>query len=1003
MAPLSVLAQTTGTVEGSVVDQSNVALPGVNVELAGRSLQGTRTATTSASGTFRFPSVPPGAYTITASLPGLGSVQKTAKVTLDATATVLLQLALTARAEVTVSGEAPLIDSTSTTTGSNYSGKVIDKLPVGRNYADIVFLQPGTQADFGETQSRSLAISIYGSTSSENMFLIDGIDTTNVIKGFQGKDLNNEFVEEVEVKTDGYQAEYGRNTGGVINVITKSGGNEFHGGAFTYYNDTGMRAEPVNAMAANYATPAYSQTGDAQFYNYINSKDVRQEWGLDLGGFLWKDRVWFFGAYDRVQINQNLEPLDVNNSDTFQQTFPNSYVENKYAGKLTLNLSQGTSIVGSIFTDAETQLGVIRPPPTSLVATSYAGRRDTGGPDYGARLNQLFGSYGILTLQYAQHTDRYATTPIDASLPNILDFTQSGGVNAVSSGGYGYLYGTVANNHSKRDAYAGSFTAYLGNMEIKVGGDYTNDSTSGSNYWTGGQGLQIHPCLPDGGANQCDLTKAPINTNPGGAPVQVFYQHNFLAAGTEADYRVIPAYSFTISTRRFGGYIQDQWRVVPNLTVNLGLRYDTETFYGRDPNTGPFKVFSLTNQWAPRIGFTWDFAGDGTSKLYGSVGRFYYALPTDLNVRVFNPFSPVNTYNYDQNSVVQDPTAPQNQNFHVFGDYGDGVDPGIKETYQDEATVGIEKAIDPTFSVGLKGVYRSLGRAIEDRCDLDSGSAPEGASCGLMNPGGTGPIASGAYPTCDGSGNPTDPNSGACGQPGVPVGPAKRFFRGIELMARKQFSSEIWAQFSFLYSSLEGNFSGAVREASGQTDPGFNADFDYYQFRQNDFGRLELDRPVQARLDAYYSAPFGLSAGIGFYVRSGRPTTQLGWFNGNGYPSILNLTTLGTAGRLPTDYDMNLSFGYDLNIGPVTITPTVTVFNLLNRQTINDVLQSFNSNGAFVTNEDSPFYGQAGVEPGTADNCPASSPAPCTNNPDYRKVTQRLGPRFLRVALKITF
>ena len=147
--------------------------------------------------------------------------------------------------------------STSTTQGSNYSAKVIDKLPVGRNYADVVFTQPGVQADFGETQGRSLAISIYGSTSSENLFLIDGVNTTNVIKGFQGKDINSEFIQEVEVKTGGYQAEYGRNTGGVINVITKSGGNEFHGGVFGYYNDTGMRADPEIVQ-----TPDFSQQGD---------------------------------------------------------------------------------------------------------------------------------------------------------------------------------------------------------------------------------------------------------------------------------------------------------------------------------------------------------------------------------------------------------------------------------------------------------------------------------------------------------------------------------------------------------------------------------------------------------------------------------------------------------------------------------------------------------------------------------------------------------------------
>ncbi len=258
VAPVSVFAQTTGTVEGAVTDQSNAPLPGVTVELTSPNLQGTRTAVTSADGRYRFPAVPPGAYKVTAELAGFGKVEKRATVNLDSTAQVNLSLQLSTTAEITVTGEAPMVDVASTTQGRNYSAKVIEKLPVGRNYADIVFTQPGVQADFGETQGRSLAISIYGSTSSENLFLIDGVNTTNVIKGFQGKDINSEFIQEVEVKTGGYQAEYGRNTGGVVNVITKSGGNEFHGGVFGYYNDTGMRAD-VDVVQ----TPDFTQQGDA--------------------------------------------------------------------------------------------------------------------------------------------------------------------------------------------------------------------------------------------------------------------------------------------------------------------------------------------------------------------------------------------------------------------------------------------------------------------------------------------------------------------------------------------------------------------------------------------------------------------------------------------------------------------------------------------------------------------------------------------------------------------
>jgi hypothetical protein len=588
LAPMVAVAQTTGTVEGTVNDESGAPLPGVTVTISSPNLQGGRSAVTAADGRYRFPSVPPGQYTVAAELTNFGKVQKTAKVSLDATATVNLQLSISASAEVTVTGEAPLVDVSSTTQGSNYSAKIIDKLPVGRNYADIVFTQPGVQADFGETQGRSLAISIYGSTSSENLFLIDGVNTTNVIKGFQGKDINNEFIQEVEVKTGGYQAEYGRNTGGVINVITKSGGNEFHGGVFGYYNDTGMRSDITIDK-----TPDFSGEGDqnqtAVGPNGFLSKDVRQEYGADLGGFIVKDKVWFFGAYDRVKINQQFQPID---GPREGENFPLSFFQNKYSGKLTLNPFQGTSIVGSVFADAQTQDGALiaTNPPNSSNPFSYNGRLDTGGPDYGARLNQLFGSFGIATFQYAQHKDRFVTKPFGLDVPQFRDYTTdpSGtGTNFTVVGGFGQVFGPTVNNESKRDSFNGSFTAYLQNHEIKIGGDYQKDNTSGSTYFTGGQRVRIRPC----GVNTTSVCadNAPFYTNELGQTQQVFYQHDLLANGTEDNFQIIDSSPFETPTKRYSAFIQDQWRIIPTLTVNAGVRWDEEHFFGLDPVTGPFR------------------------------------------------------------------------------------------------------------------------------------------------------------------------------------------------------------------------------------------------------------------------------------------------------------------------------------------------------------------------------------------------------------------------------
>src|SRR5215471_14400114 len=338
LAPF-VPAQTTGTIEGTVTDQSGGALPGVTVEITSPNLQGTRVATTGNDGRFRFVSVPPGAYKVTANLSGMGTVSKTGNVTLDSILTVNMQMTVSAKEAITVTGEAPLVDTASTTTGTNYQAKVIDKLPVQRNYASIVLSQPGVQTDTGETQGRSLALSVYGSTSAENLFLIDGVNTTNVIKGFQGKNINTEFIQEVEVKTGGYQAEYGRNTGGVVNVITKSGGNEFHGDVFGYYNPPDFSANQKFQTTA----PG-SQSGDADT-NLVGggsvTKDVnRREAGVDLGGYFLKDHIWFYGAYDRVYTKDNLEPLT--GARTGEQ-FPQSFTSNLWAAKLTFNFAQGTT------------------------------------------------------------------------------------------------------------------------------------------------------------------------------------------------------------------------------------------------------------------------------------------------------------------------------------------------------------------------------------------------------------------------------------------------------------------------------------------------------------------------------------------------------------------------------------------------------------------------------------------------------------------------------------
>jgi outer membrane receptor protein involved in Fe transport len=1000
LAPLAVIAQTTGTIEGAITDQSGAGLPGVTVELSGAGVGSAgKTTVTGSDGKYRFLSLRPGEYTVTGTLSGFGRVQKKATVTLDSTTVANMSMQMSASAEVTVTGEAPLIDTSSTTTGSTYTSKVINQLPTGFNYADIVKANPGVSEDRGENQGRALSLTIYGATSVENQYIIDGVNTTNVIKGFQGKALNQEFIQEVEVKAGGYQAEYGRALGGVVNVITKSGGNEFHGDGFVYYDSFGLQADQVVCPSAGTTAPPNTvcRGNNTDTLTGMRIADYQREnFGADLGGYFWKDRIWFFGAYNRVLYGpQSVSRVSGSSAVPNTDTFPMNQWDNLYSAKMTINATQSTTLVGSFFYDPTVIDGAAGSDPrqsrvrtiTSTAARTWESRRDIGGQDFGARLNQLFGSTGLMTLQYAQHQDRYQLKPSGAgSGIRYDDFQCDGGTPDLpcvppaaangTTGGFGQIFGPTTNNFSKRDMYRGDFTFYLGNNEIKAGGDYQNGKTTAVSFYTGvGEGGYL-------GGQQVSIF------NEYG---QTYYQHNFYAPC--ADKSSASCYSpinnvVTPKSEDLGFYAQDSWKISPNFTLNLGLRYDQETVKDYTGAT----AFKTNNEWQPRIGVIWDPKANGQMKVYAFYGRFYYSIPTDLNVRAYGAQTNGTSYNFDPVNTTQDPTVIGHETaFFQGGAFTEPVQPGIKGIYQDEYSAGLDFLLDPTLSIGLKGTYRNLGRVIEDRCDLD-GTSPltNYNTCAIINPGSDSPLALGQVPGCNG----LDGSSGGCFDSIPPIGAAKRKYWGGELVVRKQFTNALWSQASFVYSSLTGNYDGEVREGRGQTDPGINADFDYFQFQHNNQGKLFLDVPWRFRLDASYTFPFKMFIGVQFYAEEGKPLNQQGYFNA-GYGAEIQLVQRGSAGRLPNLYEGNLSLGYPIGLGPVTVTPTVYLFNVFNAQqvTLRDVRYS--------TSQPEGYTNCSGVT--YPPPCSLYDPNQQQTNPNYHNVTQRQQPRLFRAALKVTF
>ncbi|HVR41259.1 MAG TPA: TonB-dependent receptor, partial [Thermoanaerobaculia bacterium] len=238
---------TSGNLYGTAVDNQGNALPGVTVTLTGPGAP--QVQVTDAEGRFRFLNETPGGYTIKAQLEGFAPVSSPVTISLGRTTEITLTLNPAISEQITVSAAAPVLDTNASGVGTNLDARAIDTLPTGRNYSSIVQVVPGVSSDANPSNPGQSSISVYGSSGAENAFFVDGVNTTNMEYGFQGKELNFEFIQEVDVKTGGYEAELGRSTGGIINVITKSGGYELSGDVFGYYDSDSLQANTKEVVS----------------------------------------------------------------------------------------------------------------------------------------------------------------------------------------------------------------------------------------------------------------------------------------------------------------------------------------------------------------------------------------------------------------------------------------------------------------------------------------------------------------------------------------------------------------------------------------------------------------------------------------------------------------------------------------------------------------------------------------------------------------------------------
>jgi len=410
---LSAFAQssTTGSLEGTVVDQAGAAVPGATVNVTSPNLISAQSVTTDDSGHFRVNNLPPGRYMVTVEAAGKGFAkfeQKDVDISLSKTSSLEISLTtgqIGATVNVTDTGGAA-VDTTQNTSGTNVSSDQFSNFPTQRTVQGLYTIAPTvTRSGLRDATGRDRDPSVAGGSGPENNYILDGVNTTDPAFGGSGANLPFEFVQEVEIKTGAYGPEYGKSTGGIFNVITKSGGNEFHGDIFAYGTTKGLVREVKN----------FPFTGSA--FNGFSEVDA----GIDVGGPIKKDKLWFFGAFNpQRRSNYYL-------TQTFHAPVSNKVTIPFYAGKITWALNNRNTFTASTFGDFTKVDGFLATAALNNVngfgddITAFEGKQETGGHNYAFRLNSTITNNFIAEFSGGLHFQRANTIPRAIDKPLILD------------------------------------------------------------------------------------------------------------------------------------------------------------------------------------------------------------------------------------------------------------------------------------------------------------------------------------------------------------------------------------------------------------------------------------------------------------------------------------------------------------------------------------------------------------------------------------------------------
>ena len=859
-----------GGIQGVVRDSSKAALPGVTVEARSPSMPGVATTVTDREGVYRFPVLVPGTYELTALLQGFAPAKMpNIVVRLGSAFRIDIAMELAQFAEtIKVTAEPPIIDVRQNAAISTIPALTLELLPAsGRDFTAALTTTAGVRTvDSG--------VSLDGASGLENHYIVDGLKTTATITGQSAQLIRMDFVEEIQVKSSGYNAEYGASMGGVINVITKSGGDTFRGFLGTYFSDPNFRWN-----GATRPSTRYSPIDDVTPERYINlttqkTRSPAFEWLGDLGGPIIKNRLWFYLSNATTYNPDERTVLFSQAVAQGLQTF-NSYASNVRTGyTLTgaITNSLRARMTGEFERAASRRtLPALQPDGVTSLANPNTRYDLTGSNspvnlvtvnlDYVATphlfVNSKVGYRGSNTstvegayLPQLRHTFGRSNIGL-AGVPADLQFPNGYTSTPLSNSG-------TVRDHQTRIAWdlsATSYRSWKGQHALKAG---LNTEWVGDDIFTGATAPNI--------TLQWDRV---FNTPDARAVRGAYGYYSVTQNGTYGK----------VSGNNIGMFVQDSWTPGTRLTINAGVRTERELIPSYIAGNTDLK-FAFLDKVAPRLGFAWDVTGNAHWKVYGSYGSFYDIMKLRIARYHFGGevsktyYYSLDTPNWPTVTCAAAGPPPESGCPGTYFGYIDNhvpvnglednrLDPAMKPSRTREYVVGLDHELNTRTSVGIRYVHKPLSQLVEDVGRLTYKDGAQLWIYTICNPG----AGVCANPESD----LTLPNGGAY----PPQPRAARDYDAVELRFARRLSRDFFVNANYTWSYLRGNSSGLGNEDIGEaTLPSLTSQFDLIYMAYNSRGRevngrLPNDSPHVFKVQGGYTLPWGTSLAVDYSTQSG--------------------------------------------------------------------------------------------------------------------------------------